>query len=789
VNSGGTGISASNRFGALIITAHGDVVADRFGVFAYNHLTGSDLTVTTQSVHSRYAGVQATNSGPGALTIIANGDVITSDSAVGINAENTGVPGTNLSITAQRVIGTIDGIRAVNNGTGSLEIVATGDVAATEPDPLYRNNGIFALNSNHDSTTLSITAQGVAGGRYGIFAQHLGTGELSIDVNGDVIGDADIGGHSGRGILAQHAFGSQPPHGDINVRVGAGGNVVGAVVGIQIIGGNSTVNNYGTIRSFGGVEGQAVLGDVLADTIHNFATITGNVDLATGTNTFDNLESGTFNSGSDVMLGITGNFLTNSGTLSPGGVGNILTTNLTGSFRQTSAGVFAVDVNGADADRLDATGTAELAGTVRPTIISLGSLGGSIEWTILSATGGATNNGITVLDTPTVDFKLVFPANGTDLVLTIADVNFMLSGQNQNQQAIAGNLNKFVAAGVPPSMQALFDALANLPTEAAVAAALDQLSPETYLDSEIATLLSSLAFTNSLMTCPTRDGAAAFIKEGECVWARVSGRDFNQDQTFQTLGFDETSVQVAGGGQFALGPVWRLGGALGYEHANVDTDPNAKSEADRFSGGAVVKYNPGALLLAAGVSGTLGDYDTDRRIAFPGFSAKASGDNDINAVDGRFRAEYLFTAGTWYLKPMVDLDATHIDLNGTHETGAGGVGLNVRGNDETVFSATPALELGAQFGQPGGTLYRPYVRGGATFFDDPDFVLLASFEGAPSGVGPFRIATSTDDVVGHVGAGLDVIGARGASLRLYYDGRFGDTVEEHAGGIKATLPF
>ena len=273
------------------------------------------------------------------------------------------------------------------------------------------------------------------------------------------------------------------------------------------------------------------------------------------------------------------------------------------------------------------------------------------------------------------------------------------------------------------------------------------------------------------------------------MWARLSGREFDQDRTTQTLGIEETSFQAAGGAQVALGPVWRLGGALGYEHSNLDTDTNAKAEGDRFNGGAVVKYNPGPLLLAAAVSGSLGSYDTDRRIAFPGFGAKASGNNDIDTVDGRFRAAYQLGSGNWYLKPMVDLDATHINLDNVKESGAGGVGLAVRGNDETVFSATPALELGAQFGSPGGTLVRPYVRGGATFFDDPDFVLLASFEGAPGGVGPFRIATSTDDVVADVSAGFDVIGADGASFRLYYDGRFGDTVEEHAGGIKGTWPF
>jgi len=165
------------------------------------------------------------------------------------------------------------------------------------------------------------------------------------------------------------------------------------------------------------------------------------------------------------------------------------------------------------------------------------------------------------------------------------------------------------------------------------------------------------------------------------------------------------------------------------------------------------------------VSGGSGWYDTEWPIAFPGFMAFAQSDHEIGYVDGRFRAAYLLSAGSWYAKPMIDFDATHIRLDTVKESGAGGVGLNVRGNEETVLSASPALELGAQFGGPNGTLVRPYIRGGAAFFDDPDFVLLASFEG-----GSFRVATSTDDVVADISAGIDVIGADGASFRFYYDG-------------------
>ena len=56
-----------------------------------------------------------------------------------------------------------------------------------------------------------------------------------------------------------------------------------------------------------------------------------------------------------------------------------------------------------------------------------------------------------------------------------------------------------------------------------------------------------------------REGVASFIQEGQCVWARLSGRDLDQSATFQTLGFDERSFEVAGGVQGALGDVWRVG--------------------------------------------------------------------------------------------------------------------------------------------------------------------------------------------------------------------------------------
>lgn len=93
----------------------------------------------------------------------------------------------------------------------------------------------------------------------------------------------------------------------------------------------------------------------------------------------------------------------------------------------------------------------------------------------------------------------------------------------------------------------------------------------------------------------------------------------------------------------------------------------------------------------------------------------------------------------------------------------------VKGNDQTYLCASPALEFGTQFAMANGTLIRPYVRGGATIFDETDFTLKATFVGTPKGVAPFRIRTGIDDVVADVSAGVEVLDVRGASVSSLTD--------------------
>ncbi|SDN04826.1 autotransporter domain-containing protein [Afipia sp. GAS231] len=186
VRGGTTGIDANNSgTGALTITANGNVYGTSAkGIYARN--TGAALSVTTGAgtVRGATTGIDARNSGTGALTITANGNV-TGTTGYGIDARNLSATTTDLSVTtaAGTVHGRYAGIRTRNSGTGALTITANGNVTGS----FY---GIDARNLSATSTALSVTtgAGTTVSGAFGIYARNLGSGALTIAANGNVTG-------------------------------------------------------------------------------------------------------------------------------------------------------------------------------------------------------------------------------------------------------------------------------------------------------------------------------------------------------------------------------------------------------------------------------------------------------------------------------------------------------------------------------------------------------------------------------------------------------------------------
>ncbi len=340
--------------------------------------------------------------------------------------------------------------------------------------------------------------------------------------------------------------------------------------------------------------------------------------------------------------------------------------------------------------------------------------------------------------------------------------------------------------GVGPALLGLL----NVDNLAEYKAALNQLSPELYSDAEITALYSSLAFSGSLLSCKVNGtDTASIIREGQCLWAGASAVFLDAGTTTDQIGFTETAGLFTAGAQVALDNVWRLGAAVGYQNSTLQTATGAQSDGALGQGGVALKYNPGPLLVAGTVSGGGAQYDTRRVMSFGGFTGVAEGTQDLGFVNGGMRIAYVVGDPHLYWKPILDANLTYLHLGSFAESGGNGAGLAVQGGGETVFTLAPTLEAGTEWWLPNGTLVRPLLRAGGIWYSNDDLALTASFESAPTGVGPFTINTKIDQVMGLVGAGLDVINGGEAALRLSYDAQLGETTQIHSVGLKGSAKF
>ncbi|MEQ1577958.1 MAG: autotransporter domain-containing protein [Hyphomicrobium sp.] len=544
-------------------------------------------------------------------------------------------------------------------------------------------------------------------------------------------------------------------------------------------------------------------------TINNAGTVTGDIVVHGGSGSgFNNLAGGVFNSGKSAFLNYTGT-LTNAGTVSPGGDGAIKQTALYGHYVQTSTGVLKIDADwtgnagAGSSDQLQVIGsfigggTAVLAGRVVVNALNFpesNSANKGLTKTfqdIITSTYTVTDNGLVVTDTAAAGYTLLVGAKDVDLkaVIDFTPTGVGLTGLTLNQTAVGTTLNEIVGDGGSPGF---VPALLTVPTQAGLASALDQLAPQGDGCAFSSAFSTGATFGGQLLSCRTageQGDANAFIHEGQCIWARANARRLENDGGANKVGFEEAATFFSGGAQIDAGGPWRIGAGIGIEDTNLKTASNASSEGDRLHLGAVLKYNPGPWLLAASVTGGKGWTDNERSVSFGGFSATAKSDTDTNFFGGRFTAAYLASFGTWYLKPQIDVAATHLSRDGYSESASGGIALNVNGSDGTVVAVSPVLELGSQFAIAGGGIARPYVKGGVTWLDTNEFITTASFADAAGGVAPFSITTEIDDVVADVGAGVDFIGASGTVLRLQYDGQFGEETTQHGGAAKLSVPF
>jgi uncharacterized protein with beta-barrel porin domain len=810
-----TGLAGNGISGALTMNSTGNITAGATGILAEKVV--GDATVTSIGNITAATGISNTVTGTGTVTVTSTGTITAGN--IGINAVIIVGDATVTSI-GNITAGTF-GIFAVS-ATGATTVTSIGNITAGTV-------GITAFTAGPGAVTVtSIGNIAVAGsniGSIGIYAP--GTTEAVAVTSA---GNISVGGTGGIGILGLSDSGPIAitiKSGTISGSSGVG--PAGSAAAVVLTGGsNNTLTNMGTLSALSGlaIVGNVGLGgDIGNNTVNNSGTVIGNVILGGGTNAFNNQAGGIFDAGATVDLGAA-NLLTNAGTLSPGGAAAIQTTALTGNLLQSATGTLLTDINiaGATSDRVNVSGTAALAGAVRVQVQNV--ILGPWQQTVLSAAGGTTNNGLSLLASPALQAQLVFP-NATDVAVKSTGINFVVPGLGGNQAALGNALNGALQSGGAGSSP-IFNALLNGPTSlAGYGSALGQLSGETATGTQQTTFDAMNMFMGTMLdpfnrgTPSTPGGSVSgYASEGDASAYAADGRKrsaaerdayalftkappqnfearwnvwaagFGGSQTTDgnaAAGSNSTTSRLYGGAagaDYLLSPNTIAGFALAGGGTSFSLANNAGSgRSDLFQAGVYARHTFGQAYISGALAYGWQDITTNRTVTVAGLD-QLQARFKANAFSGRVEAGYRFV-GPWIgvgITPYAAGQFTTFDLPAYAEQAiVGSTNFALAYGAKSVTD--PRSELGIRtdksFAMPDGLLV---LRGRLAWAHDydPNRSIGATFQSLPGASFVVNGAAQASDSA-LVTAAAEKKWLNGWSAAATFEGEFSKVTTSYAG--------
>jgi autotransporter-associated beta strand protein len=590
------------------------------------------------------------------------------------------------------------------SGTGALDVVS----------------GFFYMtgNNSYSGTTTIRSGAAIAIG-YGTTTGSLGTGAVTnngrivANRTGDYVISNDI---SGAGIFDKSSSGTAILTGS-NTYTGLTTINLGA---LQIGNGGTTGSIAGDISNsssliFNRSDGLTYSGSITGS---GSVTVTNGVINLTGTNNYSgatHVNGGTLvvngsNSASSLLTVSTGGTLGGSGTvgrtvvasggtLSPGNSPGTLT--VAGDLTLAAGSVFVAEVQGAIADRVNVTGTAALAGTLR-----LVPLGGAYEfttpYTLLYAAGGITGTFVPVDTTGTFGAGVVSKVSytGTEVLLALSPSLLTRFDSPENAAKVSTAIDLAVAGGSDPS--SLFGVY-NL-AAADIAAGVNTLSGEIHTAVPAMAHVAYGQFLRTMLDTSVtgRIGTGAANAGGAdgsldellySIWGtaygstgQVGGNSAvgSSDRTIRdghfAAGFDArimpgvvTGIAVSGGGANASLP-----GVIGVVDASV------------FQAGVYGMAQAESIKLGGALSVSRLGNQVQRSI--PALGSSLSSIYDTTAWSGRLEASAaLLDWNGFTVSPLAALQATQASSPGVVEGGGAGA-LTLNGRNDL----TSRTELGLQ---------------------------------------------------------------------------------------------
>jgi uncharacterized protein with beta-barrel porin domain len=814
--AGARGIYAASHSGAVTVTSIGNITtagdnaAGILAGFAGSPRIGAMTVTSTGNITtagSNASGIVA--SGSGAVTVTSTGNIATAGAnANGIIAEGSGTGAVTVTSSGNITTAGNQAVGIYAAGTsGAVTVTSIGNITTTG----NYTNGIYATSAAAVTVTSTGNISIAGGGAVGILAVGAGVTVTST-------GNITTAGNNSFGIFA-HSTG-----GPITVTIDSGtvSGGTGTGAGIDLEGGSTnTLTNFGTVTALSGL---AIKGNTGNNTVNNFGTVIGNVILGSGTNAFNNMASGFFDSGTTVNLG-AGNALTNAGTLSPGGAGVIQTTALTGNLVQSGTGIFLTDINiaGATSDRVNVSGTANLAGAVRLQVSNLAL--GPWQQTIVSAAGGTTNNGLSLLASPALQAQLVFP-NTTDVVVKSTGINFVTPGLNNNQTSLGNALNGAALSGGlgGPVFNFLLNGITTLP---GYNLALTQLTGEAATGSQQTTFDAMNLFIGTMLdpfnrgtTSAPGGGASGYASEGDAsayastknagaardayamftkapppvipfeqrwsVWASGFGGSQTTDGN-ATVGSNTSTSSVYGtavGADYIFSPRTIAGFALAGGGTNFNVAGSGSGHSDLFQAGVFVRHTIGPAYISAALAYGWQEITTNRTVTAAGTN-QLRAQFDANAFSGRLEGGYRFVApwvGGIGITPYAAAQFTTFDLPGYAEqavVGSNAFALAYGAKSVTDTRSELGIRTDKSFGVTDGILT---LRGRVAWAHDydPDRSIGATFQSLPGASFVVNGAAQAADSA-LVTASVEKKWLTGWSAAATFEGEFSDVTRSYAG--------
>lgn len=638
----------------------------------------------------------------------------------------------------------------------------------------------------------------------------LRAGEVDLRSDGVVVAD-------GTGIRAFSFVDTEDgigPGGDITVRIGKDGVVMGGSgYAVDIEGGDDNrLVNRGVLVS---ASNRAVRGGDGDERIVNYGTIVGNVDLGGGANSFANRSGALFETGRRVNLGAGGQ-LTNAGTLSPGGEGQIRRTAVQGDLRQSDGSVYLVDID-ADgrSDRLAVTGgvTIETGSTVQVQRAT-GNYDAGSRYRILTATQGIQGE-FDELEQglPFMELQLGYQTHYVYLDVGRSGTAFADVARSSNQRGVAQ------ALGSLGSNNALYQAIVWLTEEEAVAA-YDNLSGELHattqsFSGELArrlrtTLLNRIGgagtgFGGGLQsgnlaslvlaasdadpeptTRPERRGPE---RQGPQFWMQAYGGTGSQDGDGNAAATTNAAWGSVLGAEFLLSDRFGIGLAAGYQNDRLEVDARqSRAEIDSYSLAAYGLWRQGPWRLRGGAGFSWHEFDSRRDVAVGGVTGTAKARYSGWSGQAFGEVGYRIDLEAISLEPFAGLTFQHTRTESYRESGAGAANLDVRSDRGSELTSTLGVQVMRSFELESGLRLRPHASvawehrlAGAGAQADIGFV---------AGGSRFRVSGPTRNRnAAQLGAGLDIELGSGFEAFGNYDVHLSRSHRDHTARAGVRLRF